>query len=131
MIIADDKSDVGGYHPVAEDNHSEFSGYQSLEDEYLHQKNASDDDSSSSSSDTDGTEENITHHKKHLPGSSTSRSESFLAATGKPINIIPKKFQMKAQSHLHATTISTDVFKECCKNPCLRRIFPGYENFSF
>jgi hypothetical protein len=130
MIIADDKSDVGGYHHVAEDNDSEFSDYQSLEDEYLHQKNASDDDSSSSSSDTDGssprTEENITHHKYHLPGSSTSRSESFLAATAKP-----KIFQMKAQSHLHATTISTDVFKECCKNPCLRRIVPGYENFSF
>ena len=132
MIIADDKSDVG-YH-AADDNDSEFSDYQSLEDEYLHQKNGSDDDSSSSSSDTNGSsriEENITHHKNHLPGSSTSRSESILAATGKPINIIPKKFQMKAQSHLNSTTISTDVFKECCKNRCLRRISPGYENFNF
>ena len=46
MIIVDDKSDVG-YH-AAEANDSEFSDYQSLEDEYLHHKNGSDDDSSSS-----------------------------------------------------------------------------------
>ena len=100
----------------------------------LHQKNGSDDDSSSSSDTDDGSsriEENITHHENHLPGSSPSRSESFLAATGKPINIMPKKFQMKVQSHLNSTTISTDVFKECCKNRCLRRSSPGYENFNF
>ena len=128
MIIADDKSDVG-YH--AEDNDSEFSDYQSLEDEYLHQKNSGDDDSSSSSSDTDGSSRREENKSHHLPANSTIRSESLLAATGKPINIIPKKFQMKAQSHLNSTTISTEVFKECCKNHCLRRISPGYENFNF
>jgi hypothetical protein len=52
MIIADDKSDVGCH--AAEDNDSEFSDYQSLEDEYFHQKNGSDDDSSSSSDTDDG-----------------------------------------------------------------------------
>ena len=63
----------------------------------------------------------------------TSRSELLLPTTDeKIINVIPKKkLQMKAQSHLNSTAISTDLFKECCSSLCLRRISPGYESFNF
>jgi hypothetical protein len=91
----------------------------------------SDDISSSSDLDDSSRKEDI-FGKSQLPTSLTSRSELLLPTTDeKLINIIPKKLQIKAQSHLNSTAISTDLFKECCSSLCLRRISPGYESFNF
>jgi hypothetical protein len=83
----------------------------------------SDDISSSSDLDDSSRKEDI-FGKSQLPTSLTSRSELLLPTTDeKLINIIPKKLQIKAQSHLNSTAISSTMSFEPEEARCDDKIF--------